>query len=191
MLCKLFNHAEANKKNTHYLTDSLIRRCLNEDGNNIREKGFMFDFSSSSPFLDFSFQRNTSIENIKKALGREPNDEEIGNAKKKVFSVDNFFCSKCEDLFSRIENDFILNYLPYIRKQKLSEIKFIEIDKNTEFRLFFYLQIFRTSVCADNFRIDSIVIEYLRNLILDYNNLKNKKNHTIPFRNCNFRSIRR
>jgi hypothetical protein len=85
MLCKLCNHAEANKKNTHYLTDSLIRRCLNEDGNNIREKGFMFDFSSSSPFLDFSFQRNTSIENIKKALGREPNDEEIGNAKKKYF----------------------------------------------------------------------------------------------------------
>ena len=38
-LCKLCSQREADKKNTHYLTDSIIRTCLNKDGSNIREQG--------------------------------------------------------------------------------------------------------------------------------------------------------
>ncbi|MBK8657107.1 MAG: hypothetical protein IPN20_25120 [Haliscomenobacter sp.] len=39
-ICALCAKNEANKKNTHYLTDGIIRSCLNEDGSNVREKGF-------------------------------------------------------------------------------------------------------------------------------------------------------
>ena len=92
MTCKLCKQKEADKKNTHYLTDSIIRSCLNEDGVNVREKGYMFEVSNSTPFIDFNFQRETSQNSILEALGREPTEEEIENAKQIAYSVDYVFC---------------------------------------------------------------------------------------------------
>ena len=86
MICALCNKNEANKKNTHYLTDSIIRTCLNYKGDNEREKGYYFDLSNVNPFVEFNFQRETPYEVLKAALGREPNEEEI-NAAKSVPSV--------------------------------------------------------------------------------------------------------
>lgn len=45
-ICKFCEHNEATKKNTHYLTDGIIRSCLNIGGTNSREKGMMFDISN-------------------------------------------------------------------------------------------------------------------------------------------------
>jgi hypothetical protein len=46
MICALCKEREANKKNTHYLTDGVIRSCLNHDGGNERENGLYFDVST-------------------------------------------------------------------------------------------------------------------------------------------------
>ena len=80
MICKLCKVREANKKNTHYLTDSIIRTCLNLDGSNTREAGFYFDISNNTPFVDFNFQRGTSVVELEKPLGRPATDEEIEKA---------------------------------------------------------------------------------------------------------------
>ena len=97
MTCALCRQREADKKNTHFLTDSIIRTCLNENGENVREKGFYFDVSNDSPFVEFNFQRRTTLEKLKTALGRDPNDGEIKKAKQIPFSVDFVFCSECEN----------------------------------------------------------------------------------------------
>ena len=81
MKCALCKTNDADKKNTHFLTDSIIRTCLNENGENIREKGFYFDISNDTPFVDFNFQRHTTVEKLISTLGREPNEEEIEKAK--------------------------------------------------------------------------------------------------------------
>ena len=93
MTCKCCNKKDADKKNTHYLTDAIIRKCLNENGTNYREKGFMFGLSNKSPFVEFGFQRETKTQSIIDALGRQPSDDEINEAKKNAFSVDFFFCA--------------------------------------------------------------------------------------------------
>ena len=50
MKCALCQDREANKRNTHYLSDGIIRKCLNIGGTNERERGFYFDISNVIPF---------------------------------------------------------------------------------------------------------------------------------------------
>ena len=153
MKCKCCNNKEADKKNTHYLTDAIIRKCLNENGTNYREKGFMFGLSNKSPFVEFSFQRETKNESIIDALGRQPTDDEINEAKKNAFSVDYFFCSDCEKRFTEIENEFIDKILPQLRGVNFQEAnkRSIEFEDTILIRKFFLLQFWRTSVCDPSF----------------------------------------
>jgi sulfur relay (sulfurtransferase) DsrC/TusE family protein len=155
MTCKCCNSKEADKKNTHYLTDSIIRKCLNENGTNYREKGFMFGLSNKSPFVEFGFQRETNTTSIIDALGREPSEDEINEAKKNAFSVDNYFCSDCEKLFTVIENEFINEILPQLRGINFGELnqRTIEFENCILIRKFFLLQFWRTSVCDPSFDI--------------------------------------
>lgn len=160
MTCKCCNTKDADKKNTHYLTDSIIRKCLNEDGANYREKGYMFGLSNKSPFVEFSFQRETKTSSIMDALGREPSDEEINEARKNAFSVDNYFCSDCEQLFTTIENEFTDKIQPQLRGINFEDLKKRTVDfvDSDLIRKFFLLQFWRTSVCdpafdlSDSFR---------------------------------------
>lgn len=170
MTCKLCTQKEADKKNTHYLTDSIIRLCLNEDGSNIREKGFMFDVSNSSPFVEFSFQRETSHNSIIEALGREATDEEIESAKQNAFSVDYVFCSACEKLFTNIENNFTDNILPKLRGNDLTGKTEVSFDEKIIIRKFFLLQVWRTSVCDPSFYIPPKLQEQLRKIIFNEDN---------------------
>ncbi len=165
MICRCCNIKEADKKNTHYLTDAIIRKCLNENGTNLREKGFMFGLSNKSPFVEFGFQRETNTTSIIDALRREPSVEEINEAKKNPFSVDHFFCSDCEKLFTNIESEFINDILP-----KLRGINFEKINQRTiEFvncfliRKFFLLQFWRTSICDSAFDLKVTFKEKLHN----------------------------
>jgi len=75
--CRLCQSNEANKRNTHYLTDSIIRSVLNIDGSNDRDKGFSFNMSNDTPFIDMSIQRATPTEEFEKVTGRQLTDEEI------------------------------------------------------------------------------------------------------------------
>jgi len=180
MICALCKEKEADKKNTHYLTDSIIRSCLNEDGSNERERGFYFDMSSNTPYVNFNFQRVTSIEVLEEALGRVPTDEEIEKAKEIPFSVDYVFCSDCEKKFTEIETPFIENILPKLRNEDLESTEILNFDNVKIIKIFFYLQVWRNAICEDSYKLSDEVLEELRLSILDYNNLTNENIPIFP-----------
>lgn len=180
MICALCQEREANKKNTHYLTDGIIRSCLNQDGSGEREKGFYFDLSNNSAFVEFNFQRETSIPKLEESLGRIATDEEIENAKKIPFSVDYVFCSVCEDLFTSIESNFIDNILPKFRESDLNDNVVIEIAECKEIRLFFYLQLWRTHICEQTLKLPVHIAESLRQIILTYETVDNDEINILP-----------
>ncbi len=179
-ICALCAKNEAKKKNTHYLTDGIIRSCLNEGGSNIREKGLYYDFSNDAYFTDMNFQRATTNESLKKSLGREPTDEEIEEAKKVPFSVDYVFCSTCEDIFSNIESEFIDNILPKLRDNTDLESGVFEIEDVNLARLFFMIQIWRTAICEPQFQIDEKILEIMREQILNHENAGIEELKEIP-----------
>jgi nitrogen regulatory protein PII-like uncharacterized protein len=180
MTCALCQVREANKKNTHYLTDGIIRSCLNQDGSGEREKGFYFDLSNNSAFVEFNFQRETSISKLEESLGRKPTDEEIENAKEIPFSVDYVFCSICENLFTSIESNFIENILPKFRESDLNDNEEIEVAEFKEFRLFFYLQLWRTHICEQTLKLPEQIAENLRQIILTYETVENEEIYKFP-----------
>lgn len=171
MICALCNTKEANKKNTHYLTDSIIRTCLNEDGSNVREKGFYFKMSSKTPYVNFNFQRGTSIQNLEETLGRQPTEDEIEKAKKIPYSVDFVFCNECEDVFTSIETPFIERILPTLREQDHEQTNELELEDVKVIKMFFYLQIWRTSTSVESFKVNNEAMEDLRISILNYDQL--------------------
>lgn len=164
--CALCKVNEADKKNTHYLSDGIIRKCLNIGGTNERERGFYFDISNANPFVEFNFQRIDEV-NLEKALGRTPNEEELENAKKIPFSVDYIFCETCEKKFTKFESDFSINILPKLRNTDLKDSKFKTFKEVSLIRFFFYIQIWRNSICEDIFTLDKGTQEELRLIILN------------------------
>ena len=59
-----------------YTPDTFIAE-LNIDGSNDRDKGFSFNMSNDTPFIDMSIQRATPTEEFEKVTGRQLTDEEI------------------------------------------------------------------------------------------------------------------
>lgn len=178
MKCALCKTNEADKKNTHFLSDSIIRTCLNENGENLREKGFYFDVSNDSAFVEFNFQRRTTIEKLTTTLGREPNDEEIEKAKQIPFSVDYVFCSACEKKFTEIEESFTQKYLDNFRSNAFKDLA--KFDDYRTIKLFFLLQVWRTSVCDQMFVIPADVAEKLRLIFLNKNDVDENKFAEFP-----------
>lgn len=167
------------KKNTHYLTDAIIRSCLNIEGSNNREKGLYFAINSKNPFIEFNFQR-LDEQTIEKAIGRKPTDEEIENAKQIPFSVDYIFCNDCENKFTDIETEFIEKILPKFRKNDLTGLDSLSIQENLICRNFFYLQIFRSAVCEKVFNLPILENLYTGSSS-DSNNLHERIYHLVPY----------
>lgn len=165
-LCKFCQINEANKKNTHYLTDAIIRTALNIEGSNNREKGLYFAIVSKNPFIEFNFQR-LDEQTIENTIGRKPTDEEIENAKKIPFSVDYIFCSECEKIFTNAETEFVEKILPKFRQNDLTGLRSISIQENIICRNFFYLQIFRSAICEDVFDLPEGLIDKLRKILYE------------------------
>lgn len=162
-ICKFCKEKEANKKNTHYLTDSIIRKCLNYDGSNKREAGHHFSFNEETPFIEYNFQRATPIEEIIAKLGRDPNEVELENARKNSFSVDNVFCSECEDKFTKIESDFVRIVLPKFRDENIVNTKELILeDESILCKKFFILQIYRSSICDEDISLNQDIEEKMR-----------------------------
>ncbi len=180
MICALCRINEANKKNTHFLTDGIIRSCLNLGGSNEREAGYYFNLSNNNPFVDFNFQRKTSVDKIEESLGRKVSEEEIQKAKATPFSVDNIFCRECENIFTEIENKFIANILPKFRNADLSNITFLRLTGSKVVRLFSYLQIWRSSVCSNTLKLSDGINEKLRMIILNHNTLSHEQINHFP-----------
>lgn len=180
MKCPLCTIREADKKNTHYFTDKIIRSCLNLDGGNERETGFYFDLSNDSAFVEFNFQRETSIKKLEETLGREATEEEIEQAKKIPFSVDYIFCTQCEATFTEIEDGFIDNILPKLRGAKISENEELDFKEIRIIRLFFFIQIWRTAVCEQAFKLSPEVFEKLRLIILNHAKVSDEELKEFP-----------
>jgi hypothetical protein len=166
MNCALCQEREANKKNTHYLSDGVIRKCLNIGGTNERERGYYFDISNGNPFVEFNFQRIDEV-NLEKGLGREPTEEELENARQIPFSVDYVFCSICEKSFTEFESQFSNNIIPKLRNADLTGISYLTFEEASLIRMFFYIQIWRKSICEDIFKLSPEVQEELRLIILN------------------------
>jgi hypothetical protein len=167
MECALCREREADKKNTHYLTDAIIRGNLNEDGGNERYKGSYWDLSSNKAFPEFGFQQATSQKTLLEVLGREPTQEEIDKAKgTPAFSVDNVFCSQCEKWFGTIENPFIEKTLPCFRGRDLSKIVSYTCKDSYPFRSFFLLQVWRSAICHPSYKLSAGVVDKLREALL-------------------------
>lgn len=124
--------------------------------------------SSKTPYINFNFQRGTSIHHLEQTLGRVPTDEEIEKAKQIPFSVDYVFCSECEEIFTSIENHFIERILPIFRENDHEETEDLTSDEVKIVKMFYYLQVWRTAICEETFTIDSSVMEDLRLAILNY-----------------------
>ncbi len=157
--CNLCGAIKPLKSNTHYLTDAIIRPCLNAIGTKGREKGLFFDISTNQTFLTPHFQRETNIDKIVEVYGREPNADEIEETRsKRAYSVDNVFCSDCEAKFTSIENVFLRN-IEKFKTGKFSDSKII--------RRFFYLQLWRTAICDENFIIPENTLQYMKHCLQD------------------------
>ena len=166
--CALCNEKKADKKNTHYLTDAIIRTCINYNGGNMRERGFYFNISNDSAFMKFGFQRNTPIEIVKRELNREPTDIDIENAKNNPYSVNDVFCKDCEDLFGKIEAPFITNIYAKISDLNLNQYPFISIEDSRLIRLFFILQFWRCHVCHTEIKLSQKIAQDFRTIINDF-----------------------
>lgn len=80
------------------------------------------------------------------------------------------FCSSCEAKFTEIEAAFIDKLLPQFRNENLNAREIVEINDNKLFRLFIYLQIWRTHVCEATLTLPQEVAENLRLFILNPDN---------------------
>lgn len=169
MRCLLCGLNEAKKKNTHYLTDAIIRTALNPEGGNKRGTGLYWKFSTEKAGLKFGFQQSTFDLKLEEALGRAATEEEIDEAvAKTAFSVDDHFCASCEDHFGEVEKPFTKDILPRFREKDLTEVQEIVIEDVRIFRAFFLMQILRSALCDETFNLPEEVIINLKNLILNF-----------------------
>ena len=127
--------------------------------------------SNDTKYIEFGFQRNTPVHELEKQLGRPPNDDEISRAKRRLFAVDDVFCTECETLFGKIEEPFCQSILPNLRETDLEEEPSITFQDVRLVRLFFLLQFWRAGACADKFSLSNESYESLRTFILNYDNV--------------------
>ncbi|WP_073246532.1 hypothetical protein [Maribacter aquivivus] len=170
MKCKLCGLDKVPKSNTHYLTDFVIRTALNEDGSKLRGKGSYWSIDPNKATVDYKFQQEISIPNLENLLGRQSTEEENLDAEENIdFTVSDSFCQQCEDIFTKIEDEFASKIIQKFRDTNLNGIDQIELNKNDSqiLRLFFLLQFWRTSECDDTFKLSKELSELLRNKILE------------------------
>lgn len=199
--CALCLTNTADDTNTHYLTDSVIRRCLNEEGSKIRAKTSSYeitlDLDDKTYSKKYKFGQKTSQKSIEEALNRSPTDEEIEEAKKTdKHAVDYVFCRQCEKMMAdEIESPFasIMNkfraesFMPNTATPNPSADNIIDgyelfnqEDDIKRIRLFFLLQLWRTSACVSSFKLDNEIEEALRTIILDCKTVNVEELKKIP-----------
>jgi hypothetical protein len=167
--CALCLLNKPTKTNTHYLSYSIIKNALNENGSKEREKTLSFDLSNDKIFTKVNFKSAISPEKLHEIFGRELTEEELEESKSSPdeFAVHYVFCPSCEDRFTEIESKFSASSMMKMRYNKSFEDKtHIDITEIGLFRLFWLLQIWRTSICIDAFRISEEISEKLRLIIL-------------------------
>lgn len=85
------------------------------------EKEISFDLSKPG-FVNYFLGRELLPEEIQEILGRDKTEEET-KINNNFFTVDNVFCSSCEDKFTRIESLFSSNIFSPLKKLSVGNLK--------------------------------------------------------------------
>lgn len=175
--CKLCNLYKLPKPNTHYLSDFLIKTALNDEGSSKRGRGIYWGIDTSKSVVDFKFQTDAPIMKLEKLLGRSTTDVENYDARYNIdFAVSDSFCKSCEDIFTKIENDFNNQLLSKFRVDNLTGVNKIILNpyESKLLRLFFLMQFWRTSVSTDSVKLPPNILELIRVKIFtsDYTDLE-------------------
>lgn len=169
MICYLCLLEKEPKSNTHYLSDFIIKSALNEDGVNTRGKGIYWGIDSHKLTVDFKFQQQASPKTLEDLLGRKTTEIENKNAEQSIdFTVSNSFCKECEDIFTKIETEFVNKIIAKFRNSNLDNIneKTLNQKESQITRLFFLLQFWRTSHCDSSIKLSATLQERLRRKVL-------------------------
>jgi hypothetical protein len=173
MICKLCLQDKKPKSNTHYLSDFIIKTALNEDGVTTRGKGIYWGIDSRKLTVDFKFQQQASTEKLEILLERKTFVKENIDAETNIdFTVSNTFCKECEDIFTKIETEFVNKIISKFRNSNLANLpeKILNEKESRIARLFFLLQFWRTSKCDSSVNLSRHLNEKLRIKILTLDN---------------------
>ncbi|MFW0739314.1 hypothetical protein [Flavobacterium sp. T12S277] len=173
MICKLCLQDKKPKSNTHYLSDFIIKTALNEDGVTTRGKGMYWEINSRKLTVDFKFQQQASPKALENLLKRKTTAKENIDAETNIdFTVSDSFCKECEDIFTKIETEFVSKIIPKFRNSNLKNVreKILNEKESRIARLFFLLQFWRTSQCDSGLNLSTQLNEKLRTKILAIDN---------------------
>lgn len=177
MKCKLCTLNKKPKTNTHYLTDSIIKTALNEDGVTTRGKGIYWGIDTGKLIVDFKFQQEASPSTLENLLGRKTTFEENYDAENNIdFTVSDTFCEECEKKFTAIETKFSDKIISKFRNCDLNNVnhKILSENESGITRLFFLMQFWRTAQCDPSIKLSSVLSEKIRLKIFnqDYSGLE-------------------
>ena len=170
-LCTDEFEKEELKTNTHYLTNSIIKRAINYDGSKNDNKGLYVEIDDTGS-IEINFQQGVTPEKFIELVGRPYNNEELhkSNSSVVIGSVNHVFCKECEIKFGTIETKFMTDICPKLRNSDLIGMPELLHKNSILIRVFFLLQIWRSSVvdCEPDFKLSSKVEKELRDIILEY-----------------------
>lgn len=156
-ICKLCSSAIANKKNSHVIPHFLIQSMVNVDG--IKDRDRELSIAVGKESITEYFGSAVSPEKIEQYKGCELSDEEI-EKQKHHFTVDYFFCSKCETRLATIES-----YYSIIKSNEAEGIIVNDIDSKLAF-LFWASVVWRLSATnKTEFKLKGKEENSLRNLL--------------------------
>lgn len=172
MKCKLCKTNDLDNTGAHYLTESIIRSAVSEEGKKGRDNEIMFSASISNFGQNF-IGRNIKPEKIKEIKGHDITEEELADNENMLIDFE-LVCRPCEKKFNPIETHFITEILRNKIEANTSE-KQLHLNENAykATLLFLLVNVWRTSASVKpHFKLKDKYEEELRELI---NSIQNKK----------------
>ena len=103
VICQICQEKPANKKGSHIVPHFLIKRIVNVDSDNGRDKELSLTFTNFASTTFFG--RSILPEKLESVFGELNHDfDSIIENNKSSDVVDNYFCTDCEDNLAQIEN---------------------------------------------------------------------------------------
>jgi len=125
MKCKLCESNDLDNTGSHYITESIARTAVSEEGKKGRDNEIMYSFSISTLGQKF-IGRNICADKIQELNGREMSDEEIEENENMLIDF-NLVCRSCEKKFNPIETSFITEILRSKIEKHITE-SLLELD---------------------------------------------------------------
>jgi len=172
MKCKLCNTNDLDNTGSHFITESVARSAVSDDGKKGRNNEIMHSLSIATLGQTF-IGREISPEKIEEIKGRKMTDDEIAENENMLIDF-NLVCHSCEKKFNPIETEFVTKVLrKKIEKQK--DLKYIDLGEK-DFKitlLFLIINLWRTSASSKpHFKLSGNNEEVLRQILDDFKEVK-------------------